>query len=110
CLECGGAHAQAPCVVACPAGVDVPAFVTAIAAGDAESAARTIFAENLLGGTCARVCPVEVLCQSECVLAHEGRAPIEIGALQRFATDWAYAHGVQLRDREPANGRRVAVV
>ena len=65
CLECGGAHAPAPCTVACPADVDVPRFVAAIAAGDQAAAAATIFAENILGGTCARVCPVEVLCQSE---------------------------------------------
>jgi glutamate synthase (NADPH/NADH) small chain len=110
CLECGGPHAPAPCVVACPAGVDVPAFVAAIAADDPRRAARTIFAENILGGTCSRVCPVEVLCQRDCVLVHEGRAPIEIGALQRYATDWAYANGVPLRERGPANGRRVAVV
>ena len=70
----------------------------------------TIFAENILGGTCARVCPVEVLCQRDCVLVHEGRRPIEIGALQRYATDWAYAHGVPLRERAPANGKRVAVI
>ena len=57
CLECGGPHAPAPCIVACPAGVDVPSFVAAIAAGDPGSAAQTIFAENILGGTCARVCP-----------------------------------------------------
>ena len=85
--------------VACPAGVDVPSFVAAIAAGDPAAAAATIFAENILGGTCARVCPVEVLCQRDCVLVHEGRRPIEIGALQRYATEWAYAHGVPLRER-----------
>jgi glutamate synthase (NADPH/NADH) small chain len=97
-------------MVACPAGVDVPSFVAAIAAGDPGSAAATIFAENILGGTCARVCPVEVLCQSECVLLHEGRRPIEIGALQRHATEWAYANGVPLRTADPPTGRRVAVI
>ena len=56
CLECGAAHAAAPCAVACPAGVDVPAFVAALAEGDTDAAARTILAANLLGGTCARVC------------------------------------------------------
>ena len=76
---------------------------------DPAAAAATIFAENILGGTCARVCPVEVLCQRDCVLVHEGRRPIEIGALQRYATDWAYANGVPLRAPEPANGKRVAV-
>jgi glutamate synthase (NADPH/NADH) small chain len=110
CLRCGGAHAPAPCLAACPASVDVPAFVEAIADGDPERAATTIFAANVLGGTCARVCPVEVLCQRDCVLLHEGRPPIEIGALQRYATDWAYAHDVPLRAAAPANGKRVAVI
>ena len=110
CLECGGPHAPAPCVVGCPANVDVPGFVAAIAAGDPATAARTIFAENVLGGTCARVCPVEVLCQRDCVLVHEGRAPIEIGALQRYATDWAYKNGVPLRAAARSNGKSVAVV
>lgn len=110
CLECGGANAPAPCVLACPAGVDVPGFVASVAAGDPGGAASTIFAENILGGTCARVCPVEVLCQRDCVLVHEGRQPIEIGALQRYATEWAYANDIPLRDRAPANGKRVAVI
>ena len=110
CLECGGTYAEAPCVTACPAGVDVPSFVAAIAAADPATAASTIFADNILGGTCARVCPVEVLCQRDCVLVHEGRRPIEIGALQRYATEWAYANGVPLRVSEPANGKRVAVI
>ena len=111
CLECGGPHAPAPCVVACPVGIDVPAFVAAIARGDPGSAADTILDENLLGGTCARVCPVEVLCQRDCVLEHEGRPPIAIGALQRYATDWSFDHERPLRrERRRANGRRVAVV
>ncbi len=110
CLECGGPHAPAPCLLACPAGVDVPRFVAEIAAGDADGAAATIFRENLLGGTCARVCPVEVLCEGACVLVHEGRAPIAIGALQRFAVDGALERGVPLREPLPANGRHVAVV
>ena len=110
CLECGGPYAEAPCVTACPANVDVPGFVAAIAASDPAAAALTIFAENVLGGTCARVCPVEILCQRDCVLVHEGRRPIEIGALQRYATEWAYAHDVPLRLAAPPNGKRVAVI
>jgi glutamate synthase (NADPH/NADH) small chain len=90
--------------------VNVPAFVAAIADGDPARAARTIFASNLLGGTCARVCPTEILCQSDCVLKHEGRKPIDIGRLQRFATDWAFGHDVELRERAEPNGKRVAVV
>ena len=110
CLECGGPYAEAPCVTACPADVDVPGFVAAIAASDPATAALTIFAENILGGTCARVCPVEILCQRDCVLVHEGRRPIEIGALQRYATEWAYAHDVPLRLPAQPNGKRVAVI
>jgi dihydropyrimidine dehydrogenase (NAD+) subunit PreT len=111
CLGCGGRHAPAPCVVACPAEVDVPTFVEAIARGDLDEAATTIFAENLLGGSCARVCPAEVLCEGACVLIHEGRRPVEIARLQRFAADSALENGVSLRSRAtPTNGRRVAVV
>jgi dihydropyrimidine dehydrogenase (NAD+) subunit PreT len=110
CLECGGPYAPAPCALACPADVDVPRFVAQIADGDPGGAARTIFAENVLGGTCARVCPVEMLCQRDCVLLHDGRPAIEIGALQRYATEWAYANGVPLREPAPPNGHRVAVV
>ena len=110
CLECGG-YASAPCVLACPAHIDIPGFVGAIASDDPEEAAETIFAENLLGGTCARVCPVEELCEGSCVLVHEGRRPVEIARLQRYATDWALAAGVPLRrERAPHNGHRVAVL
>jgi glutamate synthase (NADPH/NADH) small chain len=110
CLECGSPHAPAPCAVACPAGIDVPRFVAQIAAGEPAAAAETIFAENLLGGTCARVCPVEVLCEGACVLHHEGRPPIRIGALQRFATDRAFEEGPTSRHVAPPTGRRVAVI
>jgi dihydropyrimidine dehydrogenase (NAD+) subunit PreT len=110
CLECGGPHAEAPCTLACPAGVDVPAFVAALADGDPDEAARIIFSENLLGATCARVCPVEVLCEGACVLEREGRTPIAIGALQRFATDHALARDATLRASKPSTGRRIAVI
>jgi glutamate synthase (NADPH/NADH) small chain len=110
CLDCGGAHAPAPCTVACPADVDVPGFVTAIAEGDSARAADLIFAENLLGGSCARVCPTELLCEGACVLAHEGRRPIEIGRLQRHAADVGLAEPARLRARLAPTHRRVAVV
>jgi dihydropyrimidine dehydrogenase (NAD+) subunit PreT len=110
CLECGAVYAEAPCVVACPAGIDVPAFVGALAAGDAERASELVFDANLLAGTCARVCPVEVLCEGACVLLHEGRSAVEVGRLQRFAADWGLAHGIAPRRRAAPNGRRVAVI
>jgi glutamate synthase (NADPH/NADH) small chain len=110
CLACGAAHAPAPCTVACPAQVDVAAFVEALANDDVLTAAETIFDENLLGGTCARVCPAEVLCQGACVLTHEGQPPIPIAALQRYATDWALGNDVPLRPAAPSTGMLVAVV
>ncbi len=110
CLECGG-YASAPCVTACPARVDVPGFVAAISREDPQEAAEIIFAENLLGGSCARVCPVEELCEGSCVLVHEGRRPVDIARLQRYATDWALSAGVPLRRSTPGRvGARVAVL
>jgi dihydropyrimidine dehydrogenase (NAD+) subunit PreT len=110
CLECGGPHAPAPCMVACPAEVDVARFVAEVADDDPVAAAETIFAENLLGSTCARVCPADVLCEGACVLAEVGRPPIAIGALQRYATDAALESGATLREPAGWNGRRVAVI
>jgi dihydropyrimidine dehydrogenase (NAD+) subunit PreT len=110
CLGCGGVHAPAPCSVACPADIDVPSFVSAIADSDLGRAADVIFADNLLGGTCARVCPTELLCEGACVLVHEGREPIEIGRLQRHAADAALAEGRELRRRAAPTGYRVAVI
>jgi glutamate synthase (NADPH/NADH) small chain len=110
CLFCAGPYAPPPCATACPAGVDVPRFVREIADGRPLAAARTIFHENLLGATCARVCPVEVLCEGACVLLHEGRKPIEIARLQRFATDAALEANLPLRATVPRNGFKVSVV
>lgn len=101
---------DAPCVTACPTGIDIPLFVRQIATGTAEAAARTIWSANILGGMCARVCPTETLCEEACVReAAEGK-PVEIGRLQRFATDTAMARGGHPFARAPVTGRRVAVV
>ena len=110
CLECGGPHAPAPCAVACPTDVDVARFIREISDGDPVAAAKTILAENILGGTCARVCPVEVLCEGACVLEREGRPPIAIGALQRYAMDRFFEQGLPIREQAPPSGRRVVVI
>ena len=89
CLECGGPNTLAPCVAACPTHINIPKFIREIREGDPLQAAHTIFEANALGGTCARVCPVEVLCEGACVLNKEGRRAVRIGRLQRYATDWA---------------------
>ena len=93
CLECGGPYAPAPCTVACPTHINIPKFIKEIRLGNRQASAGTIFEANSLGGSCARVCPVEVLCQGSCVLNKEGRRPVAIGQLQRYATDWAFEKG-----------------
>ncbi len=110
CLDCGGPLAPAPCVAACPAEVNVPQFIKEILHRDYERSAKTIFAANVLGGTCARVCPVEELCEGVCVLLEEGRRPVEIGRLQRFATDWILERGIEYFQPGEQSGRSVAVI
>ncbi len=101
---------DAPCITACPTAIDIPLFIRQIATGTPEAAARTIFAQNIMGGMCARVCPTETLCEAACVReAAEGK-PVEIGRLQRYATDILMAAGVHPFSRAPATGKRVAVV
>lgn len=100
---------DAPCVAACPTSIDIPLFIRQIATGMPEAAARTILSQNILGGMCARVCPTETLCEEACVReAAEGR-PVEIGRLQRFATDTAMEKAQPFARAEPT-GRKVAVV
>lgn len=100
---------DAPCVTACPTSIDIPLFIRQIATGTPEAAAKTIWDQNILGGMCARVCPTETLCEEACVReAAEGK-PVEIGRLQRFATDTAMAQGHPFT-RAARTGRRVAVV
>jgi len=110
CLDCRGPYAVAPCTQACPAGIDVPRFVSEIAAGSPLAAATTLYRENLLAGTCARVCPVEVLCEAACVLHHDGQPPIALAALQRYATDTARVAGLPLRALAAPRGRKVVVI
>ncbi len=101
---------DAPCITACPTSIDIPLFIRQIATGTPEAAARTIFDQNILGGMCARVCPTEQLCEEACVReAAEGK-PVEIGRLQRHATDTLMAKGVHPYTRAEPTGKRIAVV
>jgi glutamate synthase (NADPH/NADH) small chain len=108
CIYC----ADAPCISICPTGIDIPTFIHKISTGNHKGAARTIFESNLLGYTCARVCPVEVLCVGDCVYNHWGREPIEIGRLQRFATEEAITKDPELlsRTRKPSTGKKIACI
>lgn len=111
CLLCGGPKAPAPCTLACPAEIDIPKFIDSIGRGDLGQAATTIMDSNPLGGTCARVCPTEVLCEGSCVLLHEGQRAVDIGRLQRFAIDSVGPLGdFDGLVSRPLNGKRVAVI
>jgi dihydropyrimidine dehydrogenase (NAD+) subunit PreT len=102
---------DAPCTTACPTGIDIPTFIVRIAQDNLRGAARTILEENILGGMCARVCPTEVLCEQACVRNTNEEKPVEIGLLQRHATDAYFAKpGKPLFTRAASTGRKVAVV
>ncbi|SCZ55445.1 glutamate synthase (NADPH/NADH) small chain [Epibacterium ulvae] len=101
---------DAPCMTACPTSIDIPQFIREIQGGHPESAARTILDQNILGGMCARVCPTETLCEQVCVREVAEGKPVEIGRLQRYATDALMACGVHPFDRAEPTGKRIAVV
>ncbi|RBI85892.1 dihydropyrimidine dehydrogenase [Rhodosalinus halophilus] len=101
---------DAPCIAACPTEIDIPLFIRQIATGTPEAAAKTIFEQNILGGMCARVCPTETLCEEACVREVAEQDPVEIGRLQRYATDTLMEAGVHPFERAAPTGKRVAVV
>ena len=101
---------DAPCIAACPTEIDIPLFIRQIATGTPEAAAKTIFEQNILGGMCARVCPVETLCEQACVRETAEHEPVEIGRLQRYATDTLMAADAHPFERAAPTGKRVAVV
>ena len=101
---------DAPCTLACPTDIDVPGFIQKIRSGNIRGSAQTILRENIMGGMCARVCPTEVLCEEACVRNTHEEKPVEIGLLQRFATDPIIDAGTQLFTRAASSGKKVAVV
>lgn len=105
CLYCY----DAPCITACPTSIDVPTFIRKISTDNVYGSAKTILEANLMGASCARVCPVEELCEGACVLNHDSK-PIEIGRLQRYATDYLYGKNLMPFEILEANGKKVAVV
>ncbi|HEV3168376.1 MAG TPA: NAD(P)-dependent oxidoreductase [Isosphaeraceae bacterium] len=101
---------DAPCTRACPTQIDVPRFIRQILHRNTLGAAETILEANILGGSCARACPTEVLCEGACVDHILMKAPIPIGRLQRFACDDAAERGAQFFRPGPPTGKRVAVI
>ncbi len=101
---------DAPCTTACPTGIDIPGFIQKIRSDNLRGSANTILSENIMGGMCARVCPTEVLCEEACVRNTHEDKPVEIGLLQRYATDPIFDAGTELFERGATTGKRVAVV
>ena len=101
---------DAPCVTACPTDIDIPLFIRQISTGTPEAAAKTIFDMNILGGMCARVCPTEELCEQACVREVSEGKPVEIGRLQRHATDTLMAQQIHPFSRAAPTGKTVVVV
>lgn len=106
CLFC---H-DAPCIKACPTGINIPLFIRQISAANLTGAAETIYRSNYLGLSCGNVCPTEVLCEGSCVYNEQDIKPIEIGRLQSFATNAAIKQNKKLFSLLPANGKKVAVI
>jgi glutamate synthase (NADPH/NADH) small chain len=106
CLMCY----DAPCIAACPTEINIPQFIKRIEQGNLKGAAKTILESNILGHSCARVCPVEVLCAGSCVYNEKEEPPIQIGKLQRYATEFAYDNNIQFFKKGPETGRKIALV
>src|SRR5215472_1200971 len=102
---------DAPCIQACPSGIDIPSFIKKIATGNLTGAARTILTANILGASCARVCPTEVLCEGACVVLDREGDAVKIGRLQRYATD--HLQGKEMHVLKPParkTGKCVAII
>jgi glutamate synthase (NADPH/NADH) small chain len=102
---------DAPCIQACPTGIDIPSFIKKIANGNLTGSARTILTANVLGASCARVCPTSVLCECACVVLDREGDPVKIGRLQRYATDYVTEKKISvLKAPAKKTGKRVAII
>lgn len=107
CLYCF----DAPCTAACPTHIDVPGFIKKIASGNLEGSAKRILDANILGASCARACPVDVLCEGACVLYRYNKQPIAIARLQRYAMDSLHSSGSAMPfSPGPDTGKSVALI
>jgi dihydropyrimidine dehydrogenase (NAD+) subunit PreT len=101
---------DAPCTIACPTHIDVPAFIKKITTNNLRGSARVILGANILGESCGRVCPTEALCEGACVMNENGEEAIEIGRLQRYAVDFVLDRGLDLFSAGAPNGKRIACI
>ena len=101
---------DAPCTEACPSEINVPEFIRRIHTGNIKGAGTEILSANILGGTCSRVCPVEILCEQACVRNVSEKNPVKIGRLQRYATDYIFENNIQPFTRAQPTGKKIAIV
>lgn len=101
---------DAPCVTACPTEIDIPLFIRQIMTGTPQASGKTILTQNILGGMCARVCPTETLCEQACVREISEGKPVEIGRLQRYATDSIMEASLHPFERSSETGLKIAVI
>lgn len=107
CLYCY----DSPCTKACPTHIDIPAFIKKISTGNLKGSAKTILESNWAALTCAKACPVEVLCEGACVYNEKGEKPIEIGRLQRYAMDYFFSEGMpKVFNQALPNGKSIGVI
>ena len=107
CLYCY----DSPCMKACPTHIDISTFIKKIATGNIKGSAKTILKSNWIALTCAKACPVDVLCEGACVYNERGEEPIQIGRLQRYAIDWYFENGMpSLFTPAPKNGKSVGII
>ncbi|OPJ62644.1 glutamate synthase small chain [Clostridium chromiireducens] len=105
CLNCKNPK----CVEGCPVSIDIPGFISKAKTGDFEGAAKEIAKYSALPAVCGRVCPQESQCEGNCVLGIKGEA-VAIGKLEMFTADWSRKNNVDLSQREPSKGKKVAVI
>lgn len=101
---------DAPCTKLCPTSIDIPQFIKQISTDNIQGSAKTIMSSNIFGAGCARVCPVEKLCEGACVYNLLEEKPISIAKLQRYATEKVIEKKTPLFERKKSNGKKVAVV
>lgn len=97
------------CVTACPVNIQIPNFIYQVELGNIEEAARIISNDSSLPAVCGRVCPQESQCEGACILGIK-KEPVAIGKLERFVADWSRDNNVKFTEREPSNGKKVAVI
>ncbi len=105
CLNCKNPR----CVAGCPVGVNIPAFIQNVKAGEIEEAAKVIAQSSSLPAVCGRVCPQESQCEGQCIMGMKNDS-VSIGKLERFVADWSRKNKINLVQKEESNGIKVAVI